>query len=340
MRKICVIPGDGIGPEVISSALDVLKNLDVPFSYEDAIVGTQSFEKNGVYITKETLTLATESDAIFFGALTTPRRKDYVSPLLLLRWNLELYANVRPALCLNPKFCLVPLDVVIVRENTEGLYGAAEREMENNVVITERTVSEAACQRIINFAFDYVSKNNRHKVTCVHKANVLRTSDEMFKKLFYGTAVNYAFYHKVKSDDVLVDAAAMYLCREPERFDVIVTLNLYGDILSDEAGGLTGGLGFCPSANIGKSNALFEPVHGSAPDIAGKDAANPTGAILSAAMMLDYLGMPEKGELIRQSVRECYGNPENWTKDVGGPCGTAEFTKRLITILNEKAEVR
>jgi methanogen homoisocitrate dehydrogenase len=340
MHKICVIPGDGIGPEVVSSALEVLENLDVPFNYEEAIVGTQSFEKNGVYITKDTLRLATESDAIFFGALTTPRRRDYVSPLLLLRWNLELYANVRPALCLNPSFCLVPLDVVIVRENTEGLYAAAEREMDNNIIITERTVSEAACQRIINFAFDYASKNNRRKVTCVHKANVLRTSDEMFKKLFYGTAVNYAFYHKVKSDDVLVDAAAMYLCREPERFDVIVTLNLYGDILSDEAGGLIGGLGFCPSANIGKSNALFEPVHGSAPDIAGMDAANPTGAILSAAMMLDHLGMPEKADMIKQSVKECYANPENWTKDVGGPCGTAEFTKRLIAIISENAEVR
>jgi isopropylmalate/isohomocitrate dehydrogenase-like protein len=337
MRKICVIPGDGIGPEVISAALDVLNILDVPFNYEEAIVGTKSFEKNGVYITKDTLTLATESDAIFFGALTTPRRRDYVSPLLLLRWNLELYANVRPALCINPAFCLVPLDVVIVRENTEGLYGAAERELDNNVVITERTVSEAACQRIINFAFDYASKNNRHKVTCVHKANVLRTSDEMFKKLFYGTAVNYAFYHKVKSDDVLVDAAAMYLCREPERFDVIVTLNLYGDILSDEAGGLIGGLGFCPSANIGKSNALFEPVHGSAPDIAGKDAANPTGAILSAAMMMDHLGMPEKGELVKQSIKKCYVNPENWTRDVGGQCGTVEFTRRLINIINEQA---
>ena len=340
MHRICVIPGDGVGPEVTASARSVLDNLDVPLEYEDAQVGISSYEEHGVYITKETLSLATESDAIFFGALTTPKRRDYVSPLLLLRWNLELYANVRPAQCLNPAFCLVPLDVVIVRENTEGLYGAAERELENNVVITERTISESACQRIIDFAFDYAKRNNRGKVTCVHKANVLRTSDEMFKKLFYGTAVNYAFYNKIRSDDVLVDAAAMYLCKEPGRFDVIVTLNLYGDILSDEAGGLIGGLGFCPSANIGKAHALFEPVHGSAPEIAGKDIANPTGSVLSAAMMLDYLGMPEKASLVRESVKECYANPENWTVDVGGKCGTTEFTNRLLKIIDAKAETR
>ena len=337
MVRICVIPGDGVGPEVIASARKVLDSLDAPLQYEDAQVGVQSYEKNGVYITQDTLALATDSDAILFGALTPPKRRDYVSPLLLLRWNLELYANVRPAFCQNPKFCLVPLDIVIVRENTEGLYGAAEKELENNVVVTERTISEHACQRIIDFAFDYAKKHNRGKVTCVHKANVLRTSDEMFKKLFYGTAVNYAFYNKIRSDDVLVDAAAMYMCKEPGRFDVIVTLNLYGDILSDEAGGLIGGLGFCPSANIGKNNALFEPVHGSAPKIAGKDMANPTGAILSAAMMLDHLGMPEKSAMIRESIQECYVNPDNWTFDVGGKCGTREFTRRLIKIIDGKA---
>lgn len=336
MHKVCVIEGDGIGPEVISAAMEVLTAVDAPLKFEEAIVGSRSFERNGVYITQETLALATESDAILFGALTSPKRRDYVSPLLMLRWNLDLYANIRPALCYNPAFCLVPLDVVIVRENTEGLYHALEREVEHNTVITERIVSEAACQRIIDYAFKYATDNGRRKVTCVHKANVLRTSDEMFKKLFYGTAVNYAFYNKIRSEDVLVDAAAMYLCKEPNRFDVIVTLNLYGDILSEEAGGLIGGLGFCPSANIGKSNALFEPVHGSEPDIAGKDAANPTGCILSAAMMLSHLRMPEKANLIKESVKECYSKKDNWTKDIGGSCGTLEFTKRLIEIIEQK----
>ena len=338
MPKICVIPGDGVGPEVIDSALDVLHNLDVDFSFEKAIVGTQSFDKYGVYITKETLELATGSDAILFGALTTPRRRDYVSPLLLMRWNLDLYANVRPAVCMNLDFCLVPLDVVIVRENTEGMYGAEEEEFDNNVVITKRTISEYACQRIIDYAFKYASEHDRKKVTCVHKANVLRTSDEMFKKLFYGTAVNFAFYNKIRSDDVLVDAAAMYLAKEPERFDVIVTLNLYGDILSDEAGGLSGGLGFSPSANIGKEHALFEPVHGSAPDIAGMDAANPTGMILSAAMMLDHMEKPRSAHIIQECLKDMFQDKNNWTKDIGGECGTKDFTERLIKKINEMSD--
>ncbi len=336
MRKICVIPGDGIGPEVVAAARAVLESIDVPLKFEETQVGISSFEKNGVYITKETLSLATESDAILFGALTTPKRRDYVSPLLMLRWNLELYANIRPAQCFNREFCLQPLDIIIVRENTEDLYHATERELDNNVVVTERVVSEAACQRIIDYAFEYAKKHDRGKVTCVHKANVLRASDEMFKKLFYGTAVNYAFYNKIRSDDVLVDTAAMFLCKEPSRFDVIVTLNMYGDILSDEAGGLIGGLEFCPSANIGKDNALFEPVHGSAPEMAGKGIANPTGCILSAAMMLDYLGMPEKAALINESVRDCYANRDNWTSDVGGKCGTEEFTRKVIAKITEK----
>ncbi len=338
MPRICVIPGDGVGPEVTGSAMEVLRNLDLDFDYETAVVGMPSFEKHGVYITKDTLELATESDAILFGALQTPKRRDYVSPLLLMRWNLDLFANVRPARCFNPDYCLTPLDVVVVRENTEGMYGAEEEELDNNTVITKRTVSESACQRIIDFAFRYASENDRKKVTCVHKANVLRTSDEMFKKLFYGTAVNFAFYNKIRSDDLLVDAAAMYMAKEPERFDVIVTLNLYGDILSDEAGGLTGGLGFSPSANIGDGHALFEPVHGPASDIAGKDAANPTGMILSAAMMLDHLDKPRSAHLVREGIREMFQDRHNWTRDIGGECGTKEFTSRLIDTIQQKAD--
>ncbi len=340
MQKVCVIPGDGVGPEVIDSTLHILKFLDVPLTFEATEVGITSFEKHGSYLTDDALALAEGSDAILFGALTTPNKRDYVSPLLLLRWKLELFANVRPARCLNPDFCLSPLDMVIIRENTEGLYGAAEKELDDGKVLTERIISEAACKRIIEFCFDYTVSKARKKVSCVHKANVLRTSDAMFKNLFYGSAVNHAFYNKIKSDDYLVDAAAMYLCREPERFDVIVTLNLYGDILSDEAAGLTGGLGFAPSANLGKDHALFEPVHGSASEIANKDIANPTGAILSAALMLEHLGMPDKAELIEGSVSAVYADRSKWTKDIGGHCGTEEFTWHLINEMKERAAVR
>ena len=336
MAKVCVIPGDGVGPEVMSSTLEVLETLDTGLSFESTVVGKESYEMHGDSLTEDSLSLATESDAILFGALDTPHRRDYVSPLLLLRWDLELFANIRPAKCLNPEFCLVPLDLVIVRENTECMYGAVERELDDGTVVTERKISESACRRIIEYAFQLAIKQERKKVSCVHKANVLRTSDEMFKRLFYGSAVNYAFYNKIRSDDILVDAAAMYMCKEPGRFDVIVTLNLYGDILSDEAAGLTGGLGFAPSANIGTDHALFEPVHGSAPGIAGKDAANPTGMMLSAAMMLEHLNMPEKAELIRGSIREVYADPKKWTRDIGGDCGTVEFTRCLVKAMEER----
>ncbi|MCK4266735.1 MAG: isocitrate/isopropylmalate dehydrogenase family protein, partial [Thermoplasmata archaeon] len=224
----------------------------------------------------------------------------------------------------------------IVRENTEGMYGAVERELDDGSIVTERRISESACKRIIEYAFGLAIKQERKKVSCVHKANVLRASDYMFKRLFYGSAVNYAFYNKIRSDDILVDAAAMYMCKEPERFDVIVTLNLYGDILSDEAAGLTGGLGFAPSANIGTDHALFEPVHGSAPEIAGKDAANPTGMMLSAAMMLEYLEMPEKAKTIRESVHAVFQDKEKWTRDIGGECGTEEFTRHLVKEMEER----
>lgn len=340
MHKVCVIPGDGVGPEVVDSALHVLNILDVPITFETTDVGLSSFEKHGSYLTDDSLALAEESDAILFGALTTPRSREYVSPLLLLRWKLELFANVRPAKCINSEFCLSPLDTIIIRENTEGLYGAVEKEREDGSVVTERIISQNACKRIIEYCFEYAITKERKKVSCIHKANVLRTSDEMFKRLFYGSAVNYAFYNKIKSDDYLVDAAAMYLCKEPERFDVIVTLNLYGDILSDEAAGLTGGLGFAPAANLGKEHGLFEPVHGSAPEIANKDIANPTGTILSAAMMLEYLGMPEKASLINDSVKAVFTDKKKWTKDIGGHCGTEEFTWHLINEIKEQGAVR
>lgn len=340
MHKICVIPGDGVGPEVIDSTLAILEYLDVPLSIEKTQVGISSFEKRGSYLTDDALDMASEADAILFGALTTPKDRNYVSPLLLLRWNLELFANVRPVKCLNQELCLVPLDVIIVRENTEDLYGAVERELDDGKIVTERIISEDGCKRIIEFAFQYAIALGRKKVSCIHKANVLRSSDEMFKKLFYGSAVNYAFYSKIRSDDYLVDAAAMFLAKEPERFDMIVTLNLYGDILSDEAAGLAGGLGFAPSANIGEKHALFEPIHGSAPDIANKDIANPTGSILSAAMMLDHLKMPEKAKLVRDSVNAVYADKNNWTRDIGGHCGTEEFTWHLRNEIEKQAAIR
>ncbi|MCI0478955.1 isocitrate/isopropylmalate family dehydrogenase, partial [Candidatus Uhrbacteria bacterium] len=258
---------------------------------------------------------------------TTPKDKNYVSPLLLLGWELDLYANVRPARCLHPSLCIRPLDVVIVRENTEGLYAGMERVVGDKVV-TERHVSEKACRRIIDYAFRYAVAHGRRKVSCAHKASVLRESDGMFRGLFYGAAVNYAFYNKIKSDDFQVDAAAMHMVKCPEAFDVIVTLNLYGDILSGEAAGIVGGLGLAPSGNIGERHAVFEPVHGSAPEIAGKGVANPTAMILSAAMMLEYLGEADKASRTDAAVRRVLADGVR-TPDLGGTAKTMEFAEAV-----------
>ncbi len=330
--RVAVLPGDGIGPEVMEACLAVLDEVDTGLTFEKADVGLSSKAKHGEYLTQGALELVKSSDAALMGAITTPKdTSGYVSPLLLMRWELELYANLRPARCLLPSLCVHPLDVVIVRENTEGMYAGLER-AEDGKVVLERVVSEKACKRIIDFAFAYAVANGRKKVTCVHKANVMKVSDGMFRNLFYGEAVNHAFYNKINSDDMHVDAAAMWLAKDPSRFDTIVTLNLYGDILSDEAAGLAGGLGFAPSGNIGERHALFEPVHGSAPDIAGKGVANPAAMILSAAMMLKHLGMPEKARALEKAVAKALAGG-NLTPDVGGTTTTRGFAEAVIGAL-------
>ncbi|MEW5937514.1 MAG: isocitrate/isopropylmalate dehydrogenase family protein [Candidatus Thermoplasmatota archaeon] len=337
--KIAVLPGDGIGPEVMRACLTVLQSLVRDLRFEEGGIGLECHSRTGEYMPQETLALVKESDAVLFGAITTPKDRHYVSPLLLLRWELELYANVRPAYCLHPSVCVKPLDVVIVRENTEGLYTRIERE-EAGKVITERSVSETACKRIIEFAFRYAVAHRRKKVTCVHKANVLRLSDGMFLNLFYGAAVNYAYRYKISSNDHHVDAAAMRLVKEPESLDVLVTLNMYGDILSDEAAGLVGGLGVAPSGNFGDRYALFEPVHGSAPEIAGKGIANPTGMILSAAMMLGHLGMGEEAGRVEKAVRQVITSGIR-TPDIGGSASTMEFAAAVAAeVENPSTEPR
>lgn len=285
-HTITVIPGDGIGQEVIPAAVRVLESLGLPLTFCYADAGFATFEQTGDALPSETLRLCEDSDAILFGATQSPMTKveGYSSPILSLRRRFELFANLRPAV-------KDEIDLLIVRENTEGLYSRRERvEDGGETAIAERVITARASERIVHAACEQAMKR-RGKLTIVHKANVLKETCGLFRRVALEVT---AAYPQLTVDEVLVDTAAMLLVQNPARFDVIVTTNLFGDILSDLAAGLTGGLGIAPSANVGVGKpAVFEPVHGSAPDIAGKGVADPRAAILSAAMMLDWLGYTE-----------------------------------------------
>jgi len=323
MDRICVIPGYGIGPEVMESCLEVLKATGLEFEYVHAEAGLSCFKKHGTFLPGETLEAVRESDACLVGAVQSPGDlTGYASPVVELRKALDLYANLRPFRCYTGR-CVRDLDIVLVRENTEGLYSGKER-VEEDRAVTERVITRRATERVVRFAFEYALREGRKKVTCLHKANVLK-SDRFFRGIFFEVAEGYP----IEATEELVDAAALHLVTDPRRFDVLVTSNLYGDILSDELAGLTGGLGFAPSANLGDEHALFEPVHGAAPDIAGKGTANPAAMILSGAMMLEYLGYRREKERIEDAVREtCRAGI--LTPDAGGNHRTEGFTAEVV----------
>ncbi|ADG12957.1 isopropylmalate/isohomocitrate dehydrogenase [Methanocaldococcus infernus ME] len=334
-RKVLVIEGDGIGKEVIPEAVKLLTLLG-DFEILKGDAGLECYRRCKEFLPRETLEKAEESDIILFGAVTSPKGvKDYKSPILTLRKTFNLYANVRPInnfgllrlegyLGKNKFLDVKNVDLVIIRENTEDLYVGFEREL-YDIAIADRVVSKKASERIVRFAFEYAKENKRKRVSCIHKANVLKVTDGLFLKTFYEVAKNY----KIEADDYLVDSASYLLIKEPERFDVIVTTNMFGDILSDEASLLLGSLGLAPSANIGERKALFEPVHGSAPDIAGKGIANPMAAILCVAMIFDYIGEKEKGNLIREAIKHCIEEGKV-TKDLGGSLKTHEVAEEII----------
>ncbi len=294
-RLITLIPGDGIGREVIPAARQVLESLGLPLTFQEAEAGFGTFERYGTALPEETLRRCQESDAILFGATSSPMTKvqGYQSPILSLRRHFDLFANLRPAVSGE-------IDLLIVRENTEGLYSGRERlEDEGNTAITERVITARASERITRTACQQ-AQQRRGKLTVVHKANVLKETCGLFRRVALQVALEFP---ALTVEEMLVDTAAMRLVQEPTRFDVIVTTNLFGDILSDLTAGLTGGLGIAPSANIGAGRpALFEPVHGSAPDIAGQDKADPRAAVLSAAMLLDFLGYDQAAASVRQAT--------------------------------------
>lgn len=322
MYNIAVIPGDGIGKEVVKATTTVLDKLDVEFNYTYAEAGDKCKEETGVPLPEETIKLAKESDAVLFGAAG----ETAADVIVRLRHELNTFVNLRPVKSLQPEK-YGNIDFMIVRENTEDLYIGDEEETPEGA-IARKKITKAASDKISEYAFQYAKDTGRKKVTAVHKANVLKISDGLFKKCFYEIAEKYP---EIESNDFYVDATAMYLITNPLDFEVIVTSNLYGDILSDEGAGLVGGLGMIPSANIGDENGLFEPVHGSAPDIAGQGIANPVATILSACMMLDYLGESDSARKIENIIVEVIQEGKIVTPDLGGTASTQEMAEYIAS---------
>lgn len=329
MYNIAVIPGDGIGKEVMDACIKVLDSLDIDFNFNYGEAGDECLEKNGQALPDETIELAKNADACLFGAAG----ETAADVIVRLRQELNLFANLRPVKSYpNTNALFDNLDFMIVRENTEGMYIAKEEEYTDEGAIARRIITEKAERRIIDYAFQFAKNNNKTKVTGVHKANVLKITDGLFREIFYEVAKEYE--GEIDSEDFYVDATAMYLITRPESFEVIVTTNLFGDILSDEGAGLVGGLGMIPSGNIGEDGALFEPVHGSAPDIAGQGIANPMAMLLSACMMLNYLKEYEAEDNLNKAILAVLNEGKVLTPDLGGNASTSEVAEAIITALN------
>ena len=327
--KIAVIPGPGIGGEVVPEAVRVLESTDLTFDFRYFEIGYEVFQKTGTPVPDDVLAGIRNTQACLFGATTTPVGvPGYKSAIITLRRALGLYANVRPAKSLPIQKSMKDVDLVIVRENTEGLYSGMEFELADSAY-SIRVITRKATERIARFAFDLAMKR-RKKVTVVTKANVLRMSDGLFLEVARNVAEDYP---DVEVEEAFVDVTAMRLILKPQIFDVIVTSNLFGDILSDEAAGLVGGLGLAPSANIGADYGLFEPVHGSAPRLAGKAIANPMAAIMASKMMLDYLGETGWAERVEKAVVTVLEEGKVLTPDLGGSSSTAQVTDAIIKAL-------
>ena len=321
--QIAVVPGDGIGREVMDATIHVLDALGIDFEYVYGEAGDECLEKTVSALPSETLDIIRDADACLFGAAG----ETAADVIVKIRQEMKMFANLRPVKAYPHTNSLSDdIDFMIVRENTEGMYIADEEKYTDEGAIARRIITREAERRIIDYAFNYAKENNKTKVTAVHKANVLKKTDGLFKEIFYEVAKDYP---DIATEDYYVDATAMYLITQPETFQVIVTTNLFGDILSDEGAGLVGGLGLIPSANIGLDAALFEPVHGSAPDIAGKGIANPIAMMLSAVMMLRYLGENEAADKFDSAILKVLNDANTLTGDLGGSASTMELANEV-----------
>lgn len=331
MKTITVFKGDGIGPEITDAVIEILKAAHAPLNYEFFNVGAAEYERNGALIPEEAFHSFEKTHLLLKSPITTPIGKGFRSLNVTLRKKYDLYANIRPA----KSNAAVPtpfpnVDIVTFRENTEGLYVGVEYKINDDTVHAIKIITRKASERIIRAAFEYAVSHNRKKVTCVHKANILKMTDGMFLDIFKTIAKEYP---QIESDDKIVDNTCMQLVMHPETMDVIVTPNLYGDILSDLTSGLIGGLGLMPSMNIGDKYAMFEAVHGSAPDIAGKHIANPTALLWSACMLLEYIGETAIAANIRQAVDRVLAEKQYLTPDLGGSASTEAYRDAVIAKL-------
>lgn len=330
MQKITVIPGDGIGPEVTESTIQILEAAGAKFAWEEVEAGEAMIAKEGTPLPANVLESIKKNKVALKGPITTPVGKGFKSVNVTLRSELKLYANVRPIRNLpsvKTRYSDLDIDLVVVRENSEDLYVGIEKQIDEGRAEALKIITSEASEKIAHYAFTYAKDNNRKKVTAVHKANILKLTDGLFLKSCEKVAKEYP---GIEFDDKIIDNMCMQLVQYPENFDILVLPNLYGDIISDLAAGLIGGIGLVPGANIGEEYAVFEAVHGSAPDIAGRNKANPIALLLSACMMLDHLQHQEISAKIRAGIDQVLIDGKRLTGDLGGGSSTTEITKAII----------
>ncbi len=331
-HRITLIPGDGIGPEVAAAVVKIIAASGTAIEWEEHIAGQQALDKFGKTLPDDLLESIKRNGVGLKGPITTPVGKGFTSVNVGLRKALDLYANLRPIRALPNIPCRNPtLDLVVVRENTESLYSGLEHEIIPGVVESLKIITEKASTRIARFAFEFAHSEKRKKITCTHKANIMKMSDGLFLQCFRNVSKDYP---DVESADMIIDNASMQLVMRPEQFDVLLCENLYGDIVSDLCAGLIGGLGLVPGANIGEKGAVFEAVHGSAPDIAGKGIANPTALLQSAILMLRHIEERAAADRIETAMLAVFEEGKVRTRDVGGTSTTDEFAEAIIKKMN------
>jgi isocitrate dehydrogenase (NAD+) len=330
---VTLIPGDGIGPEVADAAARAVDATGVKIDWERVELNADVIQKKGEVLPNDVMDSLNRTAVGLKGPVTTPIAGGFPSVNVALRKRLDLFANVRPVRSLpgvKTRFQDVKIDMVIFRENTEDLYSGLEHEVVKDVVTSLKVITRVASIRIANYAFNYAKATNRRKVCAVHKANIMKLADGLFLRCCREVGSHHP---EIRYEELIVDNASMQLVMRPETFDILLLPNLYGDIVSDLCAGLVGGLGIVPGANMGEKHAVFEAVHGSAPDIAGKGIANPTALMLSAVMMLIHLKEMDAANRLQSAIEAVYAGGQNTTRDVGGQAGTNEFTDAVIAAM-------